>query len=479
VKERLALAFPELRARFLHFVRKFGRAAAFFSTTMIFALWAAAQPAVAQDDGMGLVRDTEIERVLRGYEVPILKAAGIDPNTVKIYIIQDPEINAFATQSPFDNEEESIFVNTGTLMQLKSPNQVIGILAHETGHIAGGHMIRDVGAMQKASIPMLIGMAVGIAAMIAGAGEAGMAGIALGEQAAQASFFSFSRVQEATADQMGQKFLRATHQSGRGMLEVFQKFANEDAMTGAYKHDFISDHPADRERIDLLQREVDASPYRDVPDSPESIHEFRMIQAKLAGYISKPDDVLTRYPLSDQSDEALYARAMAYFRQPDMKKALSETDKLIATNPKNPYFWELDGQIYVEMAQPLKGIPPYQKSVDLLPDAPLLRVSLAAAQLATEIPALAQPALGNLKIALDQENSDTFAWYEAAQAYSDLGNKPMADLSTAELHYQGGDMVGAMHFAAVAAHDLPKGSTDWQRANDILGAAAPQVGHQQ
>ncbi len=472
------MAIPHLRARFVHLVRKFGRAAAFFSTTMIFALWAAGQPAVAQD-GMGIVRDTEIERVLRGYEVPILKAAGIDPNTVKLYIIQDPEINAFATQSPFDNEEESIFINTGTLMQLKSPNQVIGILAHETGHIAGGHMIRDVGAMQKASIPMLIGMAVGIAAMIAGAGSAGMAGMALGEQAAQASFFSFSRVQEATADQMGQRFLRATHQSGRGMLEVFQKFANEDAMSGAYKHDFISDHPADRERIDLLQREVDASPYRDVPDSPESIHEFHMIQAKLAGYISKPDAVLTRWPPSDQSDEALYARAMAYFRMPDMKKALAETTKLIATNPKNPYFWELEGQIYVEMAQPLKGIPPYQKSVDLLPDAPLLRVSLAAAQLATEIPALAQPALNNLKIALDQENSDTFAWYEAAQAYSDLGNKPMADLSTAELHYQGGDMAGAMHFAAVAAHDLPKGSTDWQRANDILGAAAPQARRQQ
>jgi predicted Zn-dependent protease len=445
---------------------------------MVFALWTGAQPALAQDDGIGLVRDTEIERVLRGYELPILKAANIDPNTVKLYLIEDPEINAFATQSPFDNEEESIFVNTGTLMQLKSPNQIIGILAHETGHIAGGHMIRDAGAMQRASIPMLIGMAVGIAAMIAGQGQAGMAGIALGEQAAEDSFLSFSRVQEATADQMGQRFLMATHQSGRGMLEVFQKFADEDARAGYYKHDFISDHPADRERIDLLEREVDASPYRDVPDSPESIHEFRMIQAKLAGYISKPEDVLARYPLTDQSDEALYARAMAYFRQPDMKKALSETDKLIKTNPKNPYFWELDGQIYVEMAQPVKGIAPYQKSVDLLPDAPLLRVSLAAAQLATEIPALATPALNNLKIALDQENSDTFAWYEAAQAYSDLGNKPMADLSTAELHYQGGDYNGAMHFATVAARALPKGSTDWQRANDILGAAAPQARQQ-
>jgi predicted Zn-dependent protease len=197
-----------------------------------------------------------------------------------------------------------------------------------------------------------------------------------------------------------------------------------------------------------------------------------MIQAKLAGFLSKPEEVLVRYPLTDQSDEAHYARAMAYFRQPDMKNALAETNALIATNPKNPYFWELLGQIYVEMSQPKKGVAPYQKSVDLMPDAPLLRVSLAAAQLATEIPQLAQPALENLKISLQHEESNSFAWYEMAQAYSDLGNKPMADLATAELHYQGGDMRGAVHFAGAAARVLAKGSTDWQHANDILAAAS-------
>src|SRR5512146_277555 len=425
------------------------RKAGFFSAT-IFALAATfAQPAHAQS--IDVVRDTEIERVLRSYEVPILKAAGIDPNTVHLFLVQDPEINAFATQSPIAGNEEDIFVNTGTIMQLTKPNQIIGILAHETGHVAGGHMIRDAGAMQKASIPMLIGMAVGIAAMAMGAGEAGMGAIQLGQQAAMSQFLAFSRVQEATADQMGVTFLNRTHQSARGMMEVFEKFANEDARSAYYNKGFVSDHPADRERIDSLEQRMEASPYKDVPDTPEQIKEFHMIQAKLAGYISKPEDVLVRYPLSDQSDEAHYARAMAYFRQPDMKKALAETNALIKTNPKNPYFWELLGQIYVEMAQPMKGVEPYQKSVDLMPDAPLLRVSLAAAQLATEVPALVKPALSNLKVALDQENSNTVAWYEIAQAYSDLGNKPMADLSTAELHYQGGDWKVAAHFAMVAA----------------------------
>ena len=458
-----------LRATILR--KSFWNTAGFCSATARALLGAMTQPAAAQS--INVVRDTEIERVLRSYEVPILKAARIDPNTVHLYLVQDPDINAFATQSPVADAEEDIFVNTGTCMQLTKPKQIIGILAHETGHIAGGHLVRSADAMQKASIPMLIGMAVGIAAMAMGAGEAGMGAIQLGQQAAMSQFLAFSRVQEATADQMGVSFLNRTHQSARGMVEVFEKFANENARSAYYNKDFISDHPADRERIDALQQRVEASPYKDVPDTPENIKEFHMIQAKLAGYLSKPEEVLVRYPLSDQSDEAHYARAMAYFRQPDMKKALDETNALIATNPKNPYFWELLGQIYVEMAQPRKGIGPYQKSVDLLPDAPLLRVSLAAAQLATENPALTQAALDNLKISLVQENSNSFAWYEAAQAYSNLGNQPMADLATAELHYQGGDMRGALHFAKAASVKLAKGSTDWQHANDILAAAAP------
>jgi predicted Zn-dependent protease len=432
------------------------------------------QPALAQED-VQLIRDTEIERVLKSYEDPLLVAAGIDPATVKLYLISDPEINAEATQSPLAGEEEDILVNTGTFLQLRTPNQIIGILAHETGHIAGGHLIRDSTAMQKASIPMLIGMAVGIAAMAMGAdGNAGMGAIMMGQQAAEAQFLAFSRAQEATADQMGQKFLLKTHQSGRGMEEVFEKFANEDAMSAYYLTPFISDHPADRERIDLLDREVNASPYKDAPDSPEAIHEFRMIQAKLAGYLSKPELVYQRYPATDQSEEAHYARAMAYFREPDMKKALDEITVLVKEEPKNPYFWEVLGQINVDMAQPLKGVGPYQTAVNLAPDAPLLRIDLAAAQLATEKPALAKPALENLKIALQQENDNTFAWYEAAQAYSQLGNEPMANLSTAELDYNAGNMRGAAHFATVAAQALPKGSADWQRANDIMAVIGPQ-----
>lgn len=427
----------------------------------------AVEPAVAQ--AIQLVRDTETERLLKSYEDPILIAAGLDPAAVKMYLVQDPTINAFAA------EGQNIFVNTGLLQQLRTPNEVIGVLAHETGHIAGGHLVRDTAAMHKAMIPMLIGVAAGVAAMIAGAGgEAGMALMGLGMSSAQAQFMQFSRVQEATADQMGQKFLRATHQSGQGMLDVFERLADEEAMSSFKIDPMVMDHPASRERIDLLQRLVEASPYKDVKDSPEAMHAFRMVQAKLAGFLDPVEMVLAHYPVSDNSEEAHYARAVAYFRQPDLQNALAECNTLITLEPKNPYFWELLGQIYVDMSHPERGVPAYQKSVDMLPDASLLRVSLAAAQLATEKTALAKPALDNLKIALQQENDNSFAWFEAAQAYSELGNEPMANLSTAERYYNAGAMNSAAHFAVLAQHDLSPGSPDWQRASDIMSVAGPE-----
>jgi predicted Zn-dependent protease len=442
-----------------------------FFAPLLAALCCAGQPAWAQN--IDVVRDAEIERVLRSYEDPILLAAGIDPHTVKLYLVNDPEINAFATQSPVPGEAESIFVNTGTFLQLKTPNQIIGILAHETGHIAGGHIVRGSAAIRKAAIPMLLGIALGAAAIAMGGGEAGMGLMALGQQAAQAQFFQFSRAQEGTADQMGQKFLRATHQSGRGMLEVFSKFADMEAeITYGHNSPLVTDHPLSRERIDLLQQIVESSPYKDVKDSQQAVREFQLIQAKLAGFLDRVNTVLQRYPPSDASEEAHYARAIAYFRQPDMKNALAEANTLVKLDGKNPFFWEVLGQIYVEMSQPLNGILPYQKAVDLAPDEPLLRLDLAAAQIAAGKPQFAKPALDNLKTVLRQENNNSFAWYEAAQAYSDAGNEPMANLSTAELNYANANFPAAAHFATLAQHKLAAGSPDWQRATDILAVSA-------
>jgi predicted Zn-dependent protease len=440
-----------------------------FAAGVALAMLAYALPVQAQ--GIGLLRDTETEEMLRSYEAPLARAAGLDP-VPKVWLVGGNEINAFAT---YGDGGENIFIFSGILLWLKAPNELIGVMAHETGHISAGHLSRGMYGMKKAMIPMLLSLVVGLGAMIAGAGEAGMAIMGVGQAYAMGQMAAFTRVQESTADQIAAKLLLATHQSPMGMYRTFERFAQDEAMS-AYKIDkFAVDHPSGQDRVFDLNAAVEASPYREVQDSPEVMHTWNMVVAKLAGFVLPVKDALIRYPETDQSEPARYAHAMVYMRQPNFTKALAAVNSLIAEEPNNPYFYEARGQIYMSLAKPGLAIPDYQKSVQLRPRAPQLRLALATAMLATDNVALAQPALDNLKAANLVENDDAFTWYQTAAAYSALKNEPMANLATAELWYSAGDFRKAIVFATRARGKLPQGGVDWQRANDILGAAASQA----
>jgi predicted Zn-dependent protease len=461
----LSLKTPNARLRKLSF-------AAGFTAAMAAFVLPAATSANAQ--GISLLRDTETEEMLRSYETPLARAAGLDP-VPRVWLVGDNIINAFAT---YGDGGENIFIFSGILMWLRTPNELIGVMAHETGHISAGHLSRGQYGMKKAMIPMLLSLVAGIGAMIAGAGEAGMAIMGIGQAYAMGQLAAFTRVQESTADQIAAKLLLATHQSPMGMYRTFQRFASDEAMS-AYKLDkFAVDHPSGQDRVFDLNEVVDASPYREVQDSPEVMHTFQMVQAKLAGFVLPVKEALNRYPESDTSEPARYAHAMIYMRQPNFQKALAAVNGLIAEEPNNPYFYEVRGQIYLSLAKPALAIPDYQKSVNLRPRASQLRTALATAQLATDDPAQAAPALQNLKAALLTENEDPFTWYQTAQAYSIMKNEPMANLATAELWYNAGDMRKAMVFATRARGKLPQGTPDWQRASDIIGAAAPLAAQQ-
>jgi predicted Zn-dependent protease len=438
-----------------------------FAVGFAAALAAYALPAYAQNNAQFALRDTETEEMLRSYEVPLARAAGLDTNLVRVYLIGDLDINAFATQP------EDIFINAGILLWLKKPNELIGVMAHETGHISGGHLSRMQTGMAKASIPMLLSMIVGLGAMVAGAGEAGMVLMGMGQAVAMAQFAAFTRVQESSADQIAIRLLNATHQSPKGMMDTFQRFAADEARS-AYKIDpFAVSHPVGQDRVMALQDLADASPYYNVQDPPEVVHAFEMVRAKLAGFVLPVPQVMEKYPLSNTSEEARYARAMAYMRMPNFNLAMNEISSLIKEEPNNPYFYEVRGQIYVSMAKPGLGVADYQKSVNLKPQAPQLRLALATAQLATDDPNLAAEALKNLKAAALVENDDPYTWFQTAKAYSALNNDSMAALSTAELWFAVGDMRKAIVFAQRARGQLPQGTADWQRANDIMGAALP------
>jgi len=430
-------------------------------------------PALAQE--IPILRDTETEEMLKSYEQPLAKAAGLNPDAVRVWLVGDPEVNAFAAFG------QNIFIQSGIILYVKSPNELIGVMAHETGHIKAGHLVRDSVGMANAMVPMLLSMIVGVAAMIAGAGEAGMVLMGMGQAIAQAQFAQFSRIQESTADQIAMQLLLATHQSPQGIYDTFARFAQEDAQRDIrYKPDpYAADHPVDQQRLADIQDKLEASPYKDVKDSPAVTHTFEMVQGKLAGFTLPVKEGLNRYPESNTSEVARYARTMLYLRQPQLQKALAETASLIQDEPNNPYFYEVQGQIYLSMARPADAIPAYLKAVALRPQAPQLRLELAVAQLATDRPDMSQQALANLKVASLVENDDVFTWYETAQAYSNLKNTPMANLSTAESYYAAGAMAQAAQFAARARRDLTQGTPDWERANDILSAAGPQAKQQQ
>ena len=447
--------------------RKLSFAAGFAAALLAYALPASAQ-------GISLLRDTETEEMLRSYETPLARAAGLDP-VPRVWLVGDNIINAFVT---YGDPGENMFIFAGIMLWLKTPNELIGVMAHETGHISAGHLSRGQYGMKKAMIPMLLSLVVGIGAMVAGAGEAGMAIMGIGQAYAMGQMAAFTRVQESTADQIAAKLLLATHQSPMGMYRTFQNFANEEAR-GAYKVDkFAVDHPSGQDRVFDLNTVVDASPYREVQDSPEVMHTFQMVQAKLGGFVLPVKEALMRWPETDTSEPARYAHSMIYMRQPNFQKAMATINGLIAEEPNNPYFYEVRGQIFVSMAKPALAISDYQKSVNLRPRAPQLRAALATAQIATEDPTLAEAALQNLKAALLIETEDPFTWYQTARAYSILKNEPMANLATAELWYNAGDMRKALVFATRARGKLSQGGTDWQRASDIIGAAGPLAAQQ-
>lgn len=421
----------------------------------------------AEAQGIALVRDSEIEHTIRSYVDPIFKAAGLDPRSITLYLVNDPNINAFVA------EGQNLFLNTGTILRLDRPRELIGILAHETGHIAGGHLVRSAAAIDAATVPLIVGTLLGIAAAAGGAGEAGIGIMGGGQEIAQRSLYAFTRGQESSADQAAVTFLDRTHQSARGLLETFQLFAGQEVLSAERMDPYIQTHPLSRERIAALENRIAESPYADVKETPEQIKSFFRMKAKLYGFMMRLDQVLRKYPESDQSIDARYARAIAHYRVPDLKLAVKEVDGLIQDEPNNPYFHELKGQILFENGYAAQAVPEYADSVRLLPDEPLLGVSYGQALLATERPADVKPAIAVLERALRDDPTNALGWRQLAIGYARDNRIAMAELATAERLALGGGrgMMEAAQHAVVAACGLEKGSPSWQRAMDIVDAA--------
>ena len=412
----------------------------------------------AAGGGQEILRDTEIEKDIRTMVTPVWRVAGLDPETVGIYVVDDNEINSFVAGG------QAVFINSGLIERAQTPNMLIGIVAHETGHIAGGHILRSLEAVKNASIETIIASVIALGASVAGGSGAPM--IAAGAEG-QRAYMSFSVAQEATADHAAMTYLDRSGQSSRGLLKFFEMLQADEPLGGQPIDPWARTHPLTSERIEYVRHHVETSRFSDVPDPPEFVTLLKRVQMKLHAFLDDPSATLRAYPESDQSPDARYARAIAYYRIPKLDKALATIDGLIRDYPTNPYYEELKGQMLFENGRVRDAVAPYEAAVKLAPQAALLRISLSQVYIESGDPALNKRAIAYLDDASQTEGRDGMLWRLLATAYGRDNQFGMAALSLAEEALADAKKKDAQQQAQRAKQILPRNSPGYARAEEI------------
>jgi len=433
----------------------------------------------------GIIRDAETEALIRSYAKPIFRAAGLGSQNIKIHLVNDRNFNAFVVDG------HNMFMHAGTLMEAKTPNQVIGVIAHESGHISGGHLARLRNQMSKAKSTALMLQLLGLAAMAGGAiagesdvGQVGMGVAAGGMDSTMRSVLAYRQIEESSADQAAMVFLNATKQSGRGMIETFDVLA--DKLRGLKGiNPYLMTHPLPQTRITQLSSLVAESPYYDKTDPPALQFRHDLIRAKLSGFLDKPEVAFNRYPATDTSLPSVYARAVATYRKSGVQAAMPLLDQLIAAQPNWPYFYETKGQFLFESGRGAEAIVPLRKAIELAPNEALIRIMLGQALLGTEDPQYLDEAIRHLRTALTRERTSAAGYRQIASAYARKADQAkasgakrnfmaQASLASAEAYFYEGRLGLAKVQAKRAKAGLPNGTPNWIRADDILAFQVPK-----
>lgn len=417
---------------------------------------------------MGFIRDAEIEKLMADYARPLLIAAGIEPERVGIALINDKSLNAFVANG------QNMYIFTGLILEAEKPNMVIGVIAHEIGHITGGHLARGSEARANSAGPMLVATILGLGSILAGAGDIGMALITGGQQLAIRSYLTYSRGQEAAADNTALQLLEATGQSPKGIIGMMEELANQEILSEVYQDPYARSHPMSRDRVNAYVAGARNSDHFDAEDDPKLVARHEMAKAKIYGFLDPPATTMRRYK-NDESAPARYALAIALYRQGLQKSAINIIDGLLQEMPNNAYLYELKGQIYYETGEAAKGIEPYRKAMELLPDEPLIRIGLATCQLGVGANGgktnrdINQAAIANLRQALRQDPNNGTAYLQLSKGYGQIDETALAQWALAEYYAAAGSAEASRH-AQRALKGLPKGSVEYIRTVDILSA---------
>jgi predicted Zn-dependent protease len=435
-------------------------------------------------DAAGMIRDAETEALIRTYAKPILNAAGLSGQAIDIHIVNDRAFNAFVIDG------HNMFIHAGALMDAKTPNQIIGVIAHESGHITGGHLARLRNQISRAKSAALMLQLLGLAAMAAGAfagagqlGQLGMGAAFGGTDAAMRMVLAYRQDEESSADQAAMTFLNATKQSARGLLETLE-FMNSKLIGVQGINPYLQSHPLPPQRLSQLRMLAEASHYYDTKDPPELQIRHDLVKAKLYGFLDRPETVFNRYPQNDRSLVAHYARAIATYRKSGVQAAMPQLDALIAAKPDWPYFHELKGQFLFESGNVKDAVAPLRQAVALSPEQPLIRIMLAQALLGTQDMKNVDEAISNLRIALARETTSPTGYRQLAAAYARKGDAAkaagarqqylaQAELASAEAYFYEGRLKLAKQQAKRAKAGLVDGTPNWLRADDILAFQMP------
>ena len=459
-----------MRAYF-ELTKKIRRASAQRLTTLLSALVGVclfSLPGIAQ--AQSVIRDTEIESFLKSQTRPVLSAAGLDADRVHYLLIASDDLNAFATFGL------RIGLNTGLIMEADTPNQLFGVIAHETGHLSGGHMMRTDEIERAARMPMAISLGLGVIAALAGAPDAGANLMVSSGTFGTLGALRYIQTEESAADAAGVKALEKAGMSSRGLVDFFYKFRNVETFSNADRYEFFRTHPLSRERIQSLRGVAERQPHYGVVDSPETLAQFDIVKAKLAGFLDSPLKTFQKYPESDTSYPARYARVIATYKMGNWDQAIVLLDKILEEQPNNPYLWELKGQIYFETGRAALAKPAHEKSVALMPQAPLLQLNLGQTLIAVGGKDSLNEAVEHLQQSIKYEDDDSFAWEQLAQAYDGLNQPGLARLSTAEAQFYQGNYVAARTSAVWSQKYLDATSPEYRRARDIVMTASSEMG---
>ena len=431
------------------------------AATLVAAVAVAPVAAAAQS----LIRDTEVEDILRRDSEPILRAAGIDTKNVEILLVASKELNAFAAPRVMG-------FYSGLILESDDPNELQGVIAHEVAHLAGGHSARSDDLNKAGLRPFLLTMGLGVLAAIAGAPDAAIGLASSASMFGTIGALGYSREQESRADQAGATLLDKAGLSGKGLADFFDNFRYQEVFDEARRFAYFRSHPISSDRVEALRRRVEKQPNYGKVDGPEAVAEHAIMKAKLDAFLN-PQTAIYKYTEKATDYPSRYARTIAYYQLKEPDRALKLLDVLLTEQPENPYLWELKGQILFEFGRTEEAESPQRRSVALKPDAPLLRINLGQTLIALDDKKKVAEGVDELRKSLTQEEDNAVAWRLLAEAHDKLGQDGLARLATAEYNFNIGDKRQARVFAMRAREMLNKGTPEWRRATDIFLVSEP------